>query len=335
MRCQKFTKFFIFSVCLLFCGMQYSYADIAPKIIKSIVGTGTKNAARTVVKKSAQSGVKKAAKTAVAKDVAKKSVSSGAKKSAGNVSTISETATYPKFGTFKRAYSKDGPVTPRKPRLRTYATVASANPVFVAAESKIKQGGLASIEREVVAIQSKGPIVIEKEMMQKLLDHPEYLKNYVKATTGAAGFGSGYKEFFIRVAQDSKENVKTLWSNGEIKEMTKTAIRKGGGKHEWLMAKNVEYFLTDPSLGDNGPKLFYAIDKFVQKTKNVQLKNGITHYNGGDEVEFFHKELSKIIESEKTGDIRAIGLKIKHFAQENLSLDSYRDFLENYNTEFR
>lgn len=190
-----------------------------------------------------------------------------------------------------------------------------------------------------MAIHAKGPITISDDMMKKLLDHPEYLRNFVKATTGAPSFGAGYKEFFIRVANDKKENVSKLLGNPTIKEMTNNAIRKKGSpdghKHEWLMTKNAKYFLTEPSLGDNGPKLFYSLDKFVQNTKNVQLKNGITHYDGGKDIAAFHEGLSKIIESEKSGDMHVIGSRIKRYAQNVLTTESYRDFLQMFNSIFR
>lgn len=184
-------------------------------------------------------------------------------------------------------------------------------------ESKIAKS---RITQKLDVIKAKGPLSLDSKEYKDLLEHPNYLRGYIKT------YGDGnFQDFFIRLSLGNKEQTIEILSNKEIREYVNRAIRNndGGGVHEWLMTKNYMDFLTNPKWGDDGPFLALSLTELVQKTPNVKFKGGGTHFdkiNSGS----FHNGLSKVIDDSSTKE--ELFINVKKYAQETLTDDSYEEF---------
>lgn len=106
---------------------------------------------------------------------------------------------------------------------------------------------------------------------------PSELYSLVKKYTGK-DFNEGYKEFFIRLSKQNKDQIVAIWNySPATRNVVKGAIRNPGGRHEWLMCMNFCSFLTDPKWGKDGPYLANIIDQLATDTSSVIMSNGWTH----------------------------------------------------------
>lgn len=178
-----------------------------------------------------------------------------------------------------------------------------------------------AIYKDLIGIEAKGAIRLSEKEMKELLENPNYLRTYIETYTGNS---KNFQEFFIRLANGNKQQVKKILSNPELKTMVEKRIRSsnGGGNHEWLMCKNYMNFLTNPKWGEEGKYLSLAMTKLVQKTESVIFKYGGSH--GGTNSTIFHNKLAKVIENCNTKEEMLV--KIRKFAQKELSESSYNEF---------
>ena len=178
---------------------------------------------------------------------------------------------------------------------------------------------------DYLAILKKGAIKLTDNELRQLRSNPGYLRAFIKAKTGDH---KNFQEFFIRLSQGDKRQVKELLEISEIKKFVNSSIRQGGGKHEWLMTSKFEEFLTDPKWGKDGPFLALAQTKLVQKTSRVRFKKG-----GGHVSEIFpntsggvswHNDLAKEIDKCTTKE--ELFVEIKKFAKKTLIKEDYQEF---------
>lgn len=184
------------------------------------------------------------------------------------------------------------------------------------------------LAKELKAIEAKGPIKLSQKELQALLDNPkDNIRAFIRAKTGDH---KNYKEFFIRLTMGSKEQTKQLLENPDIRKYVDRSIRRSGegAVHEWLMTKNFQDFLLNPKWGKDGPYLAYALDKFVQKTKNVRFKTGGGHPSditpNTSESAQFHNRLAELIENCSSKE--ELFIAIKRFAKQELDKESYAEF---------
>ena len=176
--------------------------------------------------------------------------------------------------------------------------------------------------KELIEIEQKGAIKLSKKELDDLLSNPtDYFRGYIKAYTGDS---KQFQEFFIRLANGDKDQLKTILSDPKIKDMVEKRIRSssGGGNHEWLMAKNYLDFLSNPKWGNDGNFLSLAMTKLVQRTEEVVFKYGGSH--GSTNSTMFHNKLAKLIASCNTKE--ELFISIKNFARAELSAESYIKF---------
>lgn len=181
------------------------------------------------------------------------------------------------------------------------------------------------IFKELEAIIAKGPITLSKKELKQLLENPEYLRMYIK-TYG----GGNFQEFFIRLSIGNKEQVKLIFQNPEIKRKVSRMIRNGGGKHEWLMAKNFEDFLVNAKWGNDGPFLALAMTRLVQNTERVIFKYGGKH--GSTYSTTFHNGLAKVIENCSSKE--ELLVQVRKYAKKNLTEESYKEFNQIFTSIF-
>lgn len=173
------------------------------------------------------------------------------------------------------------------------------------------------IFKELQAIIAKGPLTLSEKELKQLLENPEYLRMYIKTYAGGS-----FQEFFIRLSMGNKDQVRKILQNPEIKNKVSRMIRNGGGKHEWLMAKNFEDFLLNPKWGNDGPFLALAMTRLVQNTERVIFRYGGKH--GSTNSTTFHNGLAKVIESCTTKE--ELLVKVRQYAKQNLTEESYKEF---------
>ena len=71
--------------------------------------------------------------------------------------------------------------------------------------------------KELMEIEQKGVIKLSKKELDDLLANPsDYFRGYIKAYTGDSKL---FQEFFIRLANGDKDQLKTILSDPKIKEM--------------------------------------------------------------------------------------------------------------------
>ena len=120
-------------------------------------------------------------------------------------------------------------------------------------------------------------IKLSTQEMDMIRKNPEYLRSLVKQYTGKS-FNKGYKEFFIRMSKQHKNQIEEIWNyNTAVQDFIKRGIRNGSGKHEWLMCSNFCQFLTDPKWRKDGPYLANIIDQLATDTSSVIMSNGWSH----------------------------------------------------------
>ena len=179
------------------------------------------------------------------------------------------------------------------------------------------------LQKEVNQILAKGPIKLSKKDLSALLENPNYLRSYIETYTGKS---RNFQEFFIRLSMGDKEQVKLLMKNDAIKEHIERSIRRSksatGGYHEWLMTKNFTDFLTNPKWGNDGPYLSMALTRLVQRTGNVNFKNGGGHGTTGSAI--FHNGLAKVIS--QCSSKEELFLNVRKYAKEHLKVESYKEF---------
>ena len=220
------------------------------------------------------------------------------------------------------------------PSARSFAGSKGAAGVGNATARALPQG-MVEVNQELKRIQGLGPLKMSKTDIDKLLANPvDYLRTYMRAYVGTPQLNKGFQEFFIRLSMTDKNAARQLLENPVLREKLKSAVRGAGGNHEWLMAKNVSEFLTNPVYGKDGPKMFLMLNRFVQDTKSVVFKAGGSHYTGGANSSVFHAKLSDIIASEKSGDVFRLAGKIRMHAKEFLTPESYNDFMKVYRQFF-
>jgi len=179
-----------------------------------------------------------------------------------------------------------------------------------------------ALYKELQAIESKGVIKLNEKEMRNLLANPtDNFRGIIKAKTDDS---KKFQEFFIRLANGDKNQLKTLLSNDKIREMVESRIRSssGGSNHEWFMCKNYLDFLTNPKWGKDGNYLSLAMTKLVQKTEGVIFKYGGGH--GATNSAIFHNGLAKVIEKCNTKE--QLLVEIKKYAKKELSDNSYTEF---------
>jgi hypothetical protein len=177
--------------------------------------------------------------------------------------------------------------------------------------------------KELMDIEQKGAIKLSKKKLDQLLENPQYLQSYIEEYTGDT---KRFQEFFIRLANGDKNQLKALLSNTSIKKKIEGSIRSssGGHNHEWLMVKNYLDILSNSKWGNDGNFLSLAMTKLVQKTESVIFKYGGSH--GNTYSTRFHNELAKLIASCNTKE--ELFISIKNFARSKLSKESYLEFKE-------
>lgn len=188
------------------------------------------------------------------------------------------------------------------------------------------------IRKELDEILAKGPILLSPKELKELLEHPEYLREYIRTKTGGKSGGlNNMQEFFIRLSMNNKEQVQLLLNNPQIRSKVNRAIRNGGGVHEWLMTKNFEDFLLNPKWGEDGPFLALALTKLVQRTEAVIFKYGGSHISKENSGRF-HNGLAKVISECSTKE--ELFLAVKKYAKQNLSTESYAEFCQIFSEIF-
>ena len=185
------------------------------------------------------------------------------------------------------------------------------------------------LQKELNTIKAKGAIELTEKELDYLLKNPKALRTYIKQKGGGS---SNFKEFFIRLSMTKKgqTNIKTMMANPDIRRYVDRSIRNGGGKHEWLMAKNFTDFLTNPKWGEDGQYLALAMTRLVQNTEKVVFKYGGKHgstYSGK-----FHNGLAKVIDNCSSKE--ELFIEVKKYAKQNLSKESYADFAKVFSNIF-
>lgn len=199
--------------------------------------------------------------------------------------------------------------------------------------TKYKNFNLRKIDMRLSSMKRSGKIKLSAADVDWILKEPKVnLRAMVKSKTGVKTFGEGFQEFFVRLSEGDKEQVKLLMENPEIRKTVNHAIRGGGGKHEWLMTKNFTDFLTNGKWGKDGQKAAIALTELVQDTKSVAFKNGGTHFDKMNSGKF-HEGLSKTIES--SDSIESLLSNVNNYAESALTKESFKEFSEIFNRCFR
>lgn len=186
-----------------------------------------------------------------------------------------------------------------------------------------KKRVLSSIKAITDEMLLKPGIKLTEKQFDDIMANPRLLRKLVYDTTGKR-FDEGFQEFFIRLSKESPEQMKKLWGSRSVKNFIKNTGIRSGGVHEWLMCSNFLDFLVNPKWENDGPYLVNAMTSLVQNTQNVRFKNGGAH--GADWSVTFHNILfQRINMCESSSEIYE---KIRIFAFEVLTQDSYDEFLE-------
>ena len=171
----------------------------------------------------------------------------------------------------------------------------------------------------------------EMDMIRK---NPEYLYELVEKYTGKS-FKDGYKEFFIRMSKQNKNQIVEIWNySADARNVVKGAIRNGGGKHEWLMCENFCSFLTDTKWGKDGPYLANIIDQLATDTTSVIMSNGWTHLaecmatrgNARNPRSVIHNGIRQIMKESNNAD--ELMLKLRNWIYDNFTQEAYDAFEE-------
>lgn len=230
-----------------------------------------------------------------------------------------------KAGTLKKAVDKSTPTQIAK-------NLASST------KKKFESAYLASvlpktlIYKKLQQIKAKGPIRLKKKDFDYLMQNADKanLKAIIKAYTGN---NNNFLEFFIRLADGDKAQVRQILGQPNIKRYINSAIRsaKGeGGYHEWLMTKNFESFLLDEKWGKDGHFLAIALTELTQRTSNVNFKIGGGHPSSGRPNSSvsakFHNGLAEVIDKCNTKE--ELFVNIRAYAKRNLTEEAYAEFNE-------
>lgn len=206
------------------------------------------------------------------------------------------------------------------------------------AKKKFQSGYLATllsktlIYKELQQIKAKGPIKLTKKDFDYLMSNADKanLHSFIKTYTGNK---TNYLEFFIRLADGNKKQATELLDQPKIRKFIDTSIRVASGEkgyHEWLMTKNFKSFLLDNKWGEDGYFLAIAQSKLIQKTRNINFKEGGGHVassrpNSSESVKF-HERLAKVIDQSKTKE--ELFVNVRTYAKEALTEESYKEFNE-------
>lgn len=183
-----------------------------------------------------------------------------------------------------------------------------------------------SVNDDLSKFLKKGTITLKESQVDDILEHPDLLKDVIRAYTGENSIKDGFMEFFVRLAKGNQSQTNALLQNNVIHEMIAKAIRAPGGNHEWLMVKNFMRYLVNPPANwsaDDGLRAAVAINKLVQATSGetgVVLRSGLSHKAGGSELAKWHMELSNVID-ESLNFNDAVN-KIYQFGKNTLTADS-------------
>lgn len=206
------------------------------------------------------------------------------------------------------------------------------------AKKKFESAYLASvlpktlIYKKLQQIKAKGPIKLKKKDFDYLMQNADKanLKAIIKAYTGN---NNNFLEFFIRLADGDKTQVKQILGQPNIKKYINSAIRsaKGeGGYHEWLMTKNFESFLLDEKWGKDGHFLAIALTELTQRTSNVNFKTGGGHPSSGRPNSSvsakFHNGLAEVIDKCNTKE--ELFVNVRAYAKRHLTEEAYAEFNE-------
>lgn len=185
------------------------------------------------------------------------------------------------------------------------------------------------LQKELNAIRAKGVIELSKKELSYLLENPKALRSFIKAKGGG---NKNFQEFFIRLSmtENGQAAIKDIMANPEIRRYVDRAIRNGGGKHEWLMAKNFTDFLTNPKWGGDGQFLALALTKLVQNTERVIFKYGGKH--GSTNSGAFHNGLARVIDNCSTKE--ELFIEVRKYAKQHLSKESYNEFVQIFSNTF-
>lgn len=180
--------------------------------------------------------------------------------------------------------------------------------------------------KELLGIYAKGPICLSEKEMADLLANPKNnIRSLLKVKVGKK---KNVVEFLIRLKMCNPEYVKQILDNKDLWPYIKESIR-GGGKHEWLMVKNLKSFLFDPKWGDNGDLLALSLTKLSQATNRVNFKIGGGHGTSGrpnsPEARAFHDGLSEVIDN--SASIEELYINIRRYAKKHLRKEDYNEFL--------
>lgn len=185
---------------------------------------------------------------------------------------------------------------------------------------------LSKIENRLSQIRSKGKIALSKKEIDWIKRDPKVnLRAMIRAKTSEKTLGAGFQEFFVRLADGDKNQVRELLEIKEIRKTVNHAIRGSGGVHEWLMTKNYLDFLTNSKWGNDGAKISLALTELVQDTRTVAFKNGGTHFDKMNSGKF-HDGLGKTID--KSENIKELLQNVRNYAQSALTKESFAEFDE-------
>lgn len=295
-------------------------------ILKSASAELAINAAFIVVPKIAKSSGARAAKAVLSNSI----------KTIGNKTavTISKNKVFGKVITITK---KDGIYTKKLSNANRNTVKSSIEKGRQKVESLFLKQLIkrTKLYKQLQAIMDKGAITLSDKELKALLENPKYMRQYIETYTGDR---KNFQEFFIRLAMGNKQQVKDILNHPEIRTYIDKRIRQSGegGVHEWLMTKNFTSFLTDSKWGDDGPFLALALTKLVQRTERVLFKHGGGHPsannpNSSASVKF-HQGLAEIIDSCSSKE--ELLVRIRAFAKENLTPESYKEFNNIFKTVF-
>lgn len=191
-----------------------------------------------------------------------------------------------------------------------------------------------STKASVDAMLKLPTLKLSTKELDSIRMNPVYLPELVRQYTGKP-FKEGYKEFFIRMSKQNKNQIEEIWNyNSDIRKIIKGVIRTGGGKHEWLMCENFVSFLTDPKWGKDGTYLAGIIDQLATDTFSVVMNNGWTHAMEACETfgsirnpkSVIHNGIRQIIKESNNAD--ELLLNLKKWISANFTRETFDAFEE-------
>lgn len=187
------------------------------------------------------------------------------------------------------------------------------------------------IYKQLQQIKAKGPIRLTKKEFTYLMANPNKanLKSFIKAKTGNE---KNFMEFFIRLSDGDKKQVKMILEQSHIRKYIDNAIRSASGEkgyHEWLMTSNFKSFLIDTKWGEDGQFLALTLPQLIQQTQKIIFKYGKGgHVAAGrpnsPESIAFHNGLARIIHNCQSKE--ELFVNIRAYAKRALIEEAYKDF---------